>query len=134
MPMRTTALALAFVFAGVLTAAASCPPTTGPDSAECNAAHPTRTTVARCAADARTIETCADRATGIVHALYLTRAASEWRKAAIAAGRRTPEARRRLAHAMVLDERVQDDPDAPLPLRARAKHDEQLAKEALTGR
>jgi hypothetical protein len=131
--MRTTALALAFVFAGILTAAASCPPTTGPDRAECNDSHQTRMTIARCAADARTTETWADRATGTIHALYLTRAASEWRKAAVAAGRRTPQARRQLAHAMVLDERVQDDPDAPAALRARAKHDEQLAKEALTG-
>jgi hypothetical protein len=64
------------------------------------------------------------------YALYLTRAASEWRKAAVA-GARTPEARRRLAHAMVLDERVQDDPTAPAVLRARAKHDEELARTAL---
>jgi len=32
---------------------------------------------------------------------------------------------------MVLGERVQDDPTAPAALRARAKHDEQLAKTAL---
>jgi len=134
MPLRTTAFALAFVFAGVVTAAASCPRTSDPDNADCNDSHQTRTTIARCAAAARTTEACADRATGTVHAIYLARAASEWRKAAVAAGRPTPESRHRLAHAMVLDERVQDDPDAPAALRARAKHDEQLAKKALAAR
>jgi hypothetical protein len=134
MPLRTAALVLTLVLTAAFTIAASCPRPGAVDAADCNDAHQTRTTIARCAADAQTTERCADRATGAEHALDLTRAASEWRKAAMAAGSRTARARRWLAHATVLDERVQDDPGAPLDVRKRAKHDEQLAKAALDRR
>jgi hypothetical protein len=131
---RCAALALGFVLAAFAGAcAAFCPPANGGDAAVCDAARPLRATVALCAAAAQTAEMCADRSTGIGHALYLTRAASEWRKAAMGKGRRTALARGWLAHATVLDERVQDDPDAPRALRAQAKHDEQLARAALHG-
>ena len=134
MPARSRLVATAIpltVLAAYLTAAASCPPSIGRDAAACDAGNQTGLTAAACASDAQETETCADHATGIVHARYLTRAASEWRKAAVAGDRRTSRARRWLAHAMVLDERVQDDPDAPTALRAQAKHDEQLASIAL---
>jgi hypothetical protein len=134
MPVRRATIAIAItltgVFAAYLAATASCPPPNARDAAACDAPRATGITTARCAADAQSTETCADHATGTAHALYLTRAASEWRKAA-AAGVPTPEARRRLAHATVLDERVQDDPTAPAALRAQAKHDEELARTAL---
>ena len=134
MPVRkgatATAITLTVVVAASLTAAASCPRAGGPEAAACNAVHPTASMTALCAADAQRTETCADHATGLAHAVDLTRAASEWRKAAVARGR-TPEARRWLAHAMVLGERVQDDPTAPATLRAQAKHDEELARAAL---
>jgi hypothetical protein len=137
MPVRRGALATAITLTAVLgayiAAAASCPPPNGRDAAACDSVLHNAITTALCAADAGRTETCADHATGIEHALGLTRAASEWRKAAVAAGRRTARARQWLAHAMVLDERVQDDPTAPAALRARAKHDEQLARTALTG-
>ncbi|MDQ6925054.1 MAG: hypothetical protein M3154_02295 [Candidatus Eremiobacteraeota bacterium] len=133
MPVRrgtiATAITLTVALAACLTAAASCPPADRPDAAACDAARPAAFTTALCAADARGTETCADHATGIVHAMYLTRAASEWRKAAMAATR--TQGRGWLAHAMVLDERVQDDPSAPAALRARAKQNEQLARTAL---
>jgi hypothetical protein len=135
MPARkgaiATAIALAAVAAAYLTAAAACPPANGRDAAVCDTPHSAQVTTALCAADAQRTETCADHATGTAYAAGLARAASEWRKAAVAAGARTPRARRWLAHAMVLGERVQDDPAAPAALRAKAKHDEQLAKTAL---
>jgi hypothetical protein len=131
MPARTTAMTVTLVLVASLTAAASCPPPNGRDASTCDAARPSRVSAALCEADATATETCADRATGLVHALYLARAASEWRKAARASGGRTAPARRWLAHATVLDERVQDDPNAPLALRMRAKHDEALAKAEL---
>jgi hypothetical protein len=137
MPARTGAIAaaIALALAAYLTAAAaSCPPPNAPDDAACDAARPTGTRIAQCTADAQRTETCADKSTGITHAMYLTRAASEWRKAAIASNPRAAQARRWLAHAMVLDERVQDDPEAPPALRKRAKLDESLAKAALTSR
>jgi hypothetical protein len=127
---RVTAIALATVLAAYLTAAAKCPPRNPRDAAACDAAHATAVTAALCAADAQRTETCADPTTGAAHAADLTRAASEWRKAAMA-GARTPRSRRWLAHAMVLDERVQDDPAAPAALRAQAKRDEELARTAL---
>ena len=83
------------------------------------------------AVDAQRAESHADRTTGIEHAEDLMRAASAWRKAASGRGVRADETRRRLAHAMVLDERVQDDPAAPAALRAQAKRDEELARTAL---
>jgi hypothetical protein len=125
------AIAAEVVLAACLTAAARCPPASGRDAAACDAARRTGITTALCAADAQRTETCADRATGVAYAAGLTRAASEWRKAAVSAGPRAARARRWLAHAMVLDERVQDEPAAPAALRARAKHDEQLARTAL---
>jgi hypothetical protein len=137
MPARTSAIAAATALAVALgvyltAAAASCPPPNAPDDGACDAARPNTTRTAQCTADAQRTETCADKSTGITHALYLTRAASEWRKAAIVSNPRTMQARRWLAHAMVLDERVQDNPDAPPVLRKRAKLDEALAKAALT--
>jgi hypothetical protein len=138
MPARqgtiAVAIALAAVVAASLTAAASCPPANGRDAAACDAALRSAITTALCAADAQRTETCADHAAGIAYAAGLTRAASEWRKAAVAAGPSTARARRWLAHATVLGERVQDDPAAPAALRARAKHDEQLARTLLAKR
>ncbi len=130
MPGRTAAFALTLALAAHA-AASACPPTPGGDAAACNAARPARLTTALCAAAAQTAETCADRTTGIVHAFYLVRSASEWRKAALAKGRRDASARRWLAHAMVLDERVQDDPGAPRALRLEAARDEALARAQL---
>jgi hypothetical protein len=133
MPARrvaiATAIALAAVLAAYLTAAARCPQGNARDAAACDIAHATGIT-ALCVADAQKTETCADQATGIAHAADLARAASEWRKAAMA-GARTTQSRRWLAHAMVLDERVQDDPTAPAALRAQAKRNEELARTAL---
>jgi len=135
MPARRStvaaAIALAAVLAAYLAAAASCPPATGRDAAACDTPHQTDMTAALCASAAQKTETCADHATGIVRNADLARAASEWRKAAIATNRGTAQARRWLAHATVLDERVQDDPAAPAALRAQAKHNEQLARDAL---
>ena len=116
--------------AAILGALASCSPANGRDAVACDAVHPTAVTASRCAADAQRTETHAEHTTGTEHAEDLTRAASEWRKAALADAR-TPAARRRLAHAMVLDERVQDDPVAPPALRAQAKRNEELARIAL---
>src|ERR1700737_2061370 len=99
MPVRrgatAAAIALTVVLAVFLIAAASCPPANGRDAAACDAAHPSAITAALCAADAQRTEDCADRATGIAHAAGLARAASEWRKAAVAGGR-SPQARRGL--------------------------------------
>jgi len=133
MPARTAAFTLAFVLAANA-AAGACPPTSGGDAPACNAARPAALTTALCAAAAQTAETCADRTAGTVHAFYLVRAAAEWRKAALAKGRRTAVARRWLAHATVLDERVQDDPNAPRALRLEAARDEELAKAQLRAR
>jgi hypothetical protein len=134
MPARrvavATAIVLAAVLAAFLTAAARCPSGNARDAAACDAAHAIGIAAALCAKDAQRTETCADHETGIAHAAGLTRAASEWRKAAMA-GAATPKSRRWLAHAMVLDERVQDDPAAPAAMRAQAKRDEELARTAL---
>ena len=133
MPARRVTIPTAvarIAVAASLGAVASCAPANGRDAAACDAVRPTAVTTARCAVDAQRSETRADHTTGIEHAEDLTRAASEWRKAA-AGGTAAPESRRRLAHAMVLDERVQDDPTAPAALRAQAKRDEQLARTAL---
>jgi hypothetical protein len=131
MPVRTVAMTITLVLMAYLAASATCPATSGRDAAACDVARPTDITIAACAADAQQTETCADRAMGLVHAIYLTRAASEWRKAGAAGTRRTPRARRWLAHATVLDERVQDDPAAPAALRNQAKRDESSARAAL---
>ena len=136
MPARKGTIAATFALAAVaaaafVAAAASCPPPNARDASACDAARRTGITTALCAADAQRTETCADHAAGVAYADALTRTASEWRKAALAAGPRTARARRWLAHAMVLGERVQDDPAAPAALRARAKRDEQLARTAL---
>ncbi len=135
MPARTgaiaTAITLIVVLVAYLTATASCPPPNARDAAACDAAHHTAITSTRCASDAQSTEACADHATGVAHAQYLTRAASEWRKAAVATDRHSAQARRWLAHATVLGERVQDDPTAPAALRAQAKRDERLARAAL---
>ncbi|MEA2785188.1 MAG: hypothetical protein QOF71_1292 [Candidatus Eremiobacteraeota bacterium] len=114
-----------------LIAVASCSPANGRDATACDAVHLTAAAESRCAADAQRTETRADHTAGLEHAEALARAASEWRKSASGRGVLTPEARRRLAHAMVLDERVQDDPGAPAALRAQAKRDEELARTAL---
>jgi hypothetical protein len=132
MPSRTVALTITLVLTAFLAANASCPPTNGRDAAACDAARPTDATIAACAADAATTERCADHAGGLVHAIYLARAASEWRKAATASKGGAARARRWLAHATVLDERVQDDPTAPAALRAQAKRDESSARAALS--
>ncbi|HEV2737743.1 MAG TPA: hypothetical protein VGU66_04095 [Candidatus Elarobacter sp.] len=131
MPARTAALTFALILAATLTAAATCPATNGRDDSSCDVAHPTTSTSASCAAAAHATETCADQATGLVRAIYLTRAASEWRKAAMALGRKKSQGRYWLAHSTILDERVQDDPDAPSRLRMEAKRNEQLARAAL---
>jgi hypothetical protein len=88
---------------------------------------------ARCAAAAQQTEDCADRGAGVTHALYLARAGAEWAAAGIAAGRRSARGRKWLAHALVLDERVQDDPLAPRDLRRAAKRNEDGARSALFG-
>ncbi len=68
-----------------------------------------------------------------MHALYLARTGAEWAAAGIAAGRRSARGRKWLAHALVLDERVQDDPLAPRDLRGLAKRNEDSARSALFG-
>ena len=131
MLVRTAALTLALTLTVYLTAATACPPTNGRDASSCDVVHATMRTSASCAAAAHATENCADRATGLVRAIYLTRAASEWRKAAMGLGRKKPQARYWLAHSTILDEQVQDDPDAPSRLRMEAKRNEQQARAAL---
>ena len=125
------AIALPAVLAAYLTAVASCPPATGRDAAACDAAHQAGVTAALCASAARRIETCADHATGRSEiAIWRAppRNGVRRRSPSIA---RSAQARRWLAHATVLDERVQDDPGAPAALRAQAKRNEELARAEL---
>ena len=127
MCLRAIVVAVALFVLPAAAAAASCPATSANDEPACDA-RPSRTSIARCLGDAHSSEACADRASGAVHASYLVRAASELTKAGIATGARTAPARRWLAHAMVLDERVQDDPTAAPALR-RASAPEAQARD-----
>jgi hypothetical protein len=112
--------------------AAACPATGSREAAACGA-RAGAVSAPLCAAAARQTEQCADRSAGVPHATYLARAGAEWAQAGIAAGRRSARGRTWLAHALVLDERVQDDPDAPRDLRRLAKRNEDSARTALFG-
>jgi hypothetical protein len=112
--------------------AAACPATGSRVAAACDA-RAGAVSAARCAGAARQTEQCADRSAGVAHALHLARAGSEWAEAGLAAGRRSARGRKWLAHALVLDERVQDDPHAPRDLRRLAKRNEDSARNALFG-
>jgi hypothetical protein len=124
--LRRVAWAVLLISAAPAVALAGCPAGVSRDDPAC--ARPARAAIAACINDAIAIEACADRATGIAHALDLKRAASEYLKAGIAIGHRTARGRYYLAHATILDERVQDDPNAPATLREGARRDEERAR------
>ncbi len=131
MPTTTVILLTLLLATNPVASTSPCPPPNANDNVACNPTHRSAASITACITDARTTETCADHATGITRARYLVRAASEYGKAALATGRRTARARQWLAHATILDERVQDDPTAPLTLRKQAKKDEERARAAL---
>jgi len=128
---RITLAVAALIAAAPLIAAGPCPRPTGREAPACNA-QPTPTSITACTTDARHAESCANHETGLAHALHLVQAATEWTKAAQATGSHTKKARQWLAHAIVLDERVQDDPTAPQTLRHQAELNERSARQALT--
>jgi hypothetical protein len=118
------------LFAVTSSTTATCPVPNGHDARACDA-RPTRSTIAACIADAERTERCADHAGGRIRSIYLQRAASEYTKAAVSSNPHTRRAQLWLAHATVLDERIQDDPLAPIRTRELAKANEEKLRSLL---